>query len=94
MSGKIDRVKELLQHPGEIFMTLGYQERLNWLPDKTFLEIAFKNRMGKKLDLENPQTFSEKLTQPVWSAPGSYACLLPATNLSRYPMIGSLSSWI
>ncbi|WP_280770892.1 ATP-grasp fold amidoligase family protein [Salipaludibacillus daqingensis] len=31
------------------------------LPDKIYLKIKFKLRMGKKLDLQNPKTFNEKL---------------------------------
>ena len=33
----------------------------NILSDKTFLQKKYKLRMNKKLDLSNPQTFSEKL---------------------------------
>ena len=32
-----------------------------WIPDKLYLQIIFFQRMGKKLNLKNPQTFSEKL---------------------------------
>lgn len=32
-----------------------------WLPDKIYLKWMFRLKMGKKLDLRNPQTFSEKL---------------------------------
>lgn len=37
---------------------LGY---LNWIPDKTYLEILFWLRMGKKLHFSNPVSFNEKL---------------------------------
>lgn len=32
-----------------------------WLPDKLYLKLLFRIRMGKRLNLKNPQTFSEKL---------------------------------
>lgn len=32
-----------------------------WLPDKLYLKLLFRLRMGKKLNLKDPQTFSEKL---------------------------------
>lgn len=32
-----------------------------WLPDKLYLKLLFRLKMGKKLNLRNPQTFSEKL---------------------------------
>ena len=31
------------------------------LPTKLFLKMKYKIRVGKKLDLKNPQTFNEKL---------------------------------
>lgn len=34
---------------------------LNLIPDKTYLKLKYKHKMGKKLDLENPQTFNEKM---------------------------------
>ncbi len=34
---------------------------LNWMADKSFLEMQFALRMGEHLDLKNPQTFNQKL---------------------------------
>ena len=34
---------------------------MGWLPDKPYLKLKFRFAMGKKLNLSNPQTFSEKL---------------------------------
>lgn len=34
---------------------------LSFIPDKQYLELMYRVRMGKKLDLKNPQTFNEKL---------------------------------
>lgn len=44
-----------------IFDALNYRKMLNWLPDKVFLEVAFRARFGRKLNLNNPETFNEKL---------------------------------
>lgn len=44
-----------------IFDVLNYRKMLNWLPDKVFLNAAFRARFGRKLDLKNPKTFNEKL---------------------------------
>lgn len=44
-----------------IFDALNYRKMLNWLPDKVFLNAAFRARFGRKLDLKNPKTFNEKL---------------------------------
>lgn len=32
-----------------------------WLPDKIYLKLLYRFKMGKRLNLRNPQTFSEKL---------------------------------
>ena len=40
---------------------LAARKLLNWMPDKTFLKLVFKERMGKKLNLDDPKTFNEKL---------------------------------
>lgn len=44
-----------------IFDALNYRKMLNWLPDRVFLEAAFRARFGRKLNLNNPETFNEKL---------------------------------
>lgn len=44
-----------------IFDALNYRKMLNWLPDKVFLDAAFRARFGRKLDLKNPKAFNEKL---------------------------------
>lgn len=36
-------------------------EQFRWVPDKTFLKIAYKCRTGLKLNLDNPKRFNEKL---------------------------------
>jgi hypothetical protein len=38
-----------------------YNSALLLLPDQIFLEVKFRQTMGKKLNLKNPQTYSEKL---------------------------------
>ena len=32
-----------------------------WLPDATYLKLLYRFKMGHRLDLKNPQTFTEKL---------------------------------
>ncbi len=34
---------------------------INLLPDKLYLQLMFRHRMGKRLNLDNPKTFNEKL---------------------------------
>lgn len=44
-----------------IFESLHCRHLLDWMPDVLFLKLAYNSRMGKKLNLQNPQTFNEKL---------------------------------
>lgn len=53
--------KEIIKKPSLLFMTLGHREFFNWMNDETYIKTVFKISMGKDLNLENPQTFSEKL---------------------------------
>ncbi|NLE04472.1 MAG: glycosyl transferase [Crenarchaeota archaeon] len=54
-------IKLLKKDPKRLFSTLGRNEFLNWIPDKPYLKIAYYYETGKKLDLNNPVTFNEKL---------------------------------
>lgn len=53
MEKKASGVKEILRK--SILAVLRY------LPDRAFLELKFYTRMGQRLNLEDPKTFSEKL---------------------------------
>lgn len=50
-----------MQFAQRLFSALDRREMLHWMPDKLYLQIEFRLRMGRKLDLANPQTFNEKL---------------------------------
>ena len=54
-------LKEICRNPMLLFMTLGHRGLLNWVDDETYLKIAYRIRMGKKLNLNPPVTFNEKL---------------------------------
>lgn len=46
------------------FRTFGKLSRMgltNWIPDRQYLKIMYYGVFGKKLNLENPRTFNEKL---------------------------------
>lgn len=55
------RVKKILKNPANLFLTLGIRGFFNWMSDEEYIRIAYWCRMHKKLNLENPQTFNEKL---------------------------------
>lgn len=54
-------IMDLLKKPTLLFLTLGHRGFFHWMGDKTYLKTAFHICMGKKLDLDSPKTFSEKL---------------------------------
>ena len=54
-------IKKFLTNPGLLFLALGHRGMFNWIPDDIYLRFAYRIRMGKKLNLDNPQTFNEKL---------------------------------
>lgn len=47
-------------HPDKLGLKLLYKYR-RLIPDKLFLKLKFRFKMGYKLNLKNPKTFSEKL---------------------------------
>ena len=44
-----------------IIFSLNFTKLANLLPDKLYLQLLFRRVMGQKLNLDNPQTFNEKL---------------------------------
>ena len=55
------KLQSFFKNPGLLFLTLGHREFFNWMDDELYLKIAYRVRMGKKLNLKNPKTFNEKL---------------------------------
>ena len=54
-------LKYYLKHPKQIYGFFASRGMLNWVSDKAYLKMVYKNSFGKKLNLKNPQTFNEKL---------------------------------
>ena len=54
-------IKDFIKKPGLLFVSLGHRGWWHWMDDETYLKIAFRSKMGKKLRLNPPVTFSEKL---------------------------------
>lgn len=53
--------KDIIKNPCLLFLTFGHRGWFNWMSDELYIRIAYRARMGKKLVLNQPQTFSEKL---------------------------------
>lgn len=54
-------IKNFLDNPGLLFISLGHRGWFHWMDDETYLKIAYRIKMGKKLNLNPPVTFNEKL---------------------------------
>lgn len=57
----VNQLKSVVKEPKKIFLYANYVGLLNWMPDKLYLKLMFKVKMNKKLNLNNPITFNEKL---------------------------------
>ncbi|GEK91036.1 ATP-grasp fold amidoligase family protein [Alkalibacterium kapii] len=57
----LKRITKFVKQPQLIFLSLGHIGVFKWMKDETYLKIAFYFKMGKKLDLNKPKTYSEKL---------------------------------
>ncbi len=55
------RFKKILKNPFQIFFTLGHYGLLKWMSDEKFIKIGYRIRMKRKLNIENPTTYNEKL---------------------------------
>lgn len=58
---KVHTALKLIGNPYMFMARMGSNGLLNWLPDKPFLKIAYRGHTGRKLNLENPQRYTEKL---------------------------------
>lgn len=56
----MNKLKWIVENPGKTITKI-FNHFLLLLPDELYLKVKFRQIMGKKLDLMNPQTFSEKL---------------------------------
>src|SRR6056297_2804378 len=55
------RIISLLKRHQYLFLILGHRGYFKWMSDETYLKIAYWCKMDKKLNLEHPTTYNEKL---------------------------------
>lgn len=55
------KILHYIKNPLKVFIFFGNRGYLKWIPDKLYLKIQFLAHMGKRLHLQNPKTFNEKL---------------------------------
>ena len=51
----------ILKNPRRAFQMLADNGLLTWIPDSVFLKIAYYLKLKKRLNIEEPKTFNEKL---------------------------------
>lgn len=51
----------LLKTPRRMFWPLAARGLFDWMPDELYIKCLYRCEMGKKLDLNNPKTFNEKI---------------------------------
>ena len=54
-------IKDIIKNPRLLFLTFGHRGWFNWMSDEQYIRIAYRARIGKKLDMNHPQTFNEKI---------------------------------
>lgn len=57
----IQKILKYIRQPRRIFLLLANRGFFDWMDDKTYLKLRYRASLGKKLNLENPVTFNEKL---------------------------------
>ena len=55
------QLKIYIKRPLSIFDNWAATGRLNWMPDKWYLSLMFRSKMGYWMNWKNPKTFNEKL---------------------------------
>ncbi len=69
----------------DFIFKLNHRGYLNFLSDKAFLKLMFKVRMGKNLDLKNPQTYNEKLQWlKLYDRNAEYSKLIDKCEVKKY----------
>ncbi len=57
----LNKIKKVINQPDLVIGRMNMHGWFNWMNDKSYLKFMFKVKLGYKLDLENPQTFNEKM---------------------------------
>lgn len=57
----VSKILSYIKCPLKIINYFGSKGKFRYIPDKVYLKIIYRVRMGKKLNIEDPKTYSEKL---------------------------------
>ena len=74
-----------LKNPYKIAFALSNRGLLNWLGDRPYLKLRYRGMMGKKLNLENPQTYTAKLQwMKLYDHNPAYPALVDKYEVKKY----------
>lgn len=54
-------ISQYYKNPRLLWCSLGNHHLLNWMPDRIFLQLIYRARTGRKLNLDDPRGYGEKL---------------------------------
>lgn len=75
-----------------LFLKLGYHGFLKFVPDKIYLSVFYRKKMGRKIDFKNPILFNEKLQYlKIYDRNPLYTILSDKYEVKKYlaPIIGN-----
>lgn len=81
----IKQIEIYIKRPLSFFDNWAEKGRLNWMPDKMFLTLMFRSKMGYWMDWKNPCTFNEKLQWlKLYDRPPLYTQLVDKYEVRKY----------
>lgn len=99
------RIKDILRDPKKIFFSIGMHGGLKFLSDKCYLKLIYWSNIGKKLNLDNPATYNEKIQWlKLHDRKPEYTMMVDKYEVKKYvencigkdkviPTIGIYNSW-
>lgn len=77
-------LREYINNPRILFTSL-LREYGGWIPDRLYLQMLYYLKMGKRLNLDNPQTFSEKIQWlKLYDRKSQYAMMVDKYSVKGY----------
>ncbi len=79
------KIIQYLKNPYKFVVFLGNRGRLRWMKDQTFLKLRYRAMLGKKLNLDNPKTYTEKLQwMKLYDRQDRYTDLVDKAKVKEY----------
>ena len=57
----INLIRKIINKPEKIFYGFQKAGLMNWMSDEQYIKFSYRMIFKRKLDLENPQSYTEKL---------------------------------